>query len=146
MDGYTQTKVESEQLALQYHRQHGVPVVVLRPGFVYGPRDRTVLPRLIENLRKGLVRYPGAKGRRALNTIFIGNLVQAIFLALENDAAVGNIYNLTDGEAVSKRRFIEYVADAMALPGHRATKNFFEAHGFTARALVMHRRLDPTEE
>jgi len=32
--------------------------------------------------------------------------------------------------------------DASALPGHRATKNFFETHGFTARALVMHRRLD----
>lgn len=31
--------------------------------------------------------------------------------------------------------------DARALPGHRATKNFFEEHGFTARALVMHRRL-----
>ena len=36
--------------------------------------------------------------------------------------------------------------DAAALPGHRATKNFFEAHGFTARALVMHRRLDPARE
>jgi GNAT superfamily N-acetyltransferase len=33
--------------------------------------------------------------------------------------------------------------DAPALPGHRAAKNFFEEHGFTARALVMHRRLDP---
>jgi GNAT superfamily N-acetyltransferase len=30
--------------------------------------------------------------------------------------------------------------DALALPGHRATKNFFEENGFTARALVMHRR------
>ncbi|MFN8036204.1 MAG: GNAT family N-acetyltransferase [Acidimicrobiia bacterium] len=29
--------------------------------------------------------------------------------------------------------------DALALPGHRATKNFFETTGFTARALVMHR-------
>ena len=36
--------------------------------------------------------------------------------------------------------------DAPALPGNRAAKNFFEAHGFTARALVMHRRLDPTPE
>jgi ribosomal protein S18 acetylase RimI-like enzyme len=33
--------------------------------------------------------------------------------------------------------------DASALPGHRAAKNFFETHGFTARALVMHRRLEP---
>jgi len=28
--------------------------------------------------------------------------------------------------------------DAMALPGHRQTKNFFEESGFTARKLVMH--------
>jgi GNAT superfamily N-acetyltransferase len=32
--------------------------------------------------------------------------------------------------------------DAMALPGHRETKNFFEESGFTARKLVMHHRLD----
>jgi GNAT superfamily N-acetyltransferase len=33
--------------------------------------------------------------------------------------------------------------DARALPGHRATKNFFEEQGFTARALVMHHVLQP---
>jgi GNAT superfamily N-acetyltransferase len=32
--------------------------------------------------------------------------------------------------------------DATALPGHRAAKNFFETHGFTARALAMHKRLE----
>jgi GNAT superfamily N-acetyltransferase len=32
--------------------------------------------------------------------------------------------------------------DALALPGHRSTKNFFEESGFTARLLVMHRQLD----
>ena len=32
--------------------------------------------------------------------------------------------------------------DAMALPGHRLTKNFFEESGFTARKLVMHHRLE----
>jgi len=31
--------------------------------------------------------------------------------------------------------------DALALPGARATKNFFEGHGFTARALLMHHKL-----
>ena len=114
-DGYTQSKVEAEQLALRYYNDFGVPVVVLRPGFVYGPRDRTVMPKLIENLRRGKVRYPGG-GQRALNTVFIGNLVQAVFLVLDNDRAVGQIYNLTDGELVSKRRFIDAVADAAGLP------------------------------
>lgn len=32
--------------------------------------------------------------------------------------------------------------DASALPGHRTAKNFFEAHGFTARLLVMHHDID----
>jgi GNAT superfamily N-acetyltransferase len=35
--------------------------------------------------------------------------------------------------------------DGRALPGHRATKNFFEDHGFTARALVMHHRFEGDE-
>lgn len=34
--------------------------------------------------------------------------------------------------------------DATALPGNRATKNFFERSGFTARLLVMHHRFDPS--
>ncbi|MFN2503270.1 MAG: N-acetyltransferase family protein [Acidimicrobiales bacterium] len=33
--------------------------------------------------------------------------------------------------------------DAMALPGHRLTKNFFEESGFTARKIVMHHSLRP---
>ncbi len=32
--------------------------------------------------------------------------------------------------------------DAMALPGHRLTKNFFEESGFTARKLVMYHSLE----
>src|SRR6202011_3847077 len=57
MDGYTQTKVEAERLAMQYHREHQVPVVILRPGFIYGPRDRTVLPKLLDNLRQRKFRW-----------------------------------------------------------------------------------------
>ncbi len=115
MDGYTQTKVEAEKLALQYQREHGVPVVVLRPGFIYGPRDRTLLPKVIENLKARKMRWLGG-GKGALNTIYVGNLVDAIFLAIEKDGAVGQVYNLTDGETVSKRRFIETLAKGLDLP------------------------------
>jgi nucleoside-diphosphate-sugar epimerase len=119
VDGYTQTKVEAEQLALGYQREHGVPVVVLRPGFVYGPRDRWVLPRLIENLHAGRLRYLGG-GNRAMNTIYVGNLVEAALIAAEKPNGVGgvagHVFNLTDGERVSKRRFIEAIADGLGLP------------------------------
>jgi nucleoside-diphosphate-sugar epimerase len=115
VDGYTQTKVEAEKVALGYHRLRGVPVVVLRPGFVYGPRDRTVMPELIANLRARRVRWVGG-GKGAMNTIYVKNFVDAIFLALEKPNAVGQVYNLTDGEFVSKRRFIEMLVHGLGLP------------------------------
>jgi nucleoside-diphosphate-sugar epimerase len=126
-DGYSQSKVEAEHLARHYYQEFGVPVVILRPGFVYGPYDRTVMPRIIENLRKGAMRYPGAKGARALNTIFVDNLVDAVFLAVAEEKGVGQVYNLTDGEFVSKRRFVEAVADAMGLPHPTLTPPFWLA-------------------
>jgi nucleoside-diphosphate-sugar epimerase len=118
VDGYTQTKVESEQLALKYFREFGLPIVVLRPGFIYGPHDRTVLPKLLEALRQRRVRYLGSSSR-AMNTIFVGNLIDAMFLAAEDPRAVGQVFNLTDGEAVSKRRFIEALADGVGVPRPR---------------------------
>jgi nucleoside-diphosphate-sugar epimerase len=115
LDGYTQTKVEADLLAQDYQKKHSLPVVILRPGFVYGPRDRVVLPKLIKRMTTGKVHYLGGD-RRALNTIYIGNLVEAVFLAAEKPEAVGQIYNLTDGEFISKRRFFEAVSDGMGLP------------------------------
>jgi nucleoside-diphosphate-sugar epimerase len=114
IDGYTQTKFEAEQLALTYYRDHSVPVVVLRPGFVYGPRDKSVMPRLITRLKQGKVHYLGGD-RRALNCIYVANLADAVLLAAESPNAVGQVYNLTDGEPVTKERFLGGVADALNL-------------------------------
>ena len=36
--------------------------------------------------------------------------------------------------------------DSWALPGARLTKNFYEAHGFTARALIVHHRFDVAQK
>jgi nucleoside-diphosphate-sugar epimerase len=118
IDGYTQSKVEAERLALEYHRRQKVPVTILRPGFVYGPRDRTVLPRLAARLKERSVIYI-ARGRHALNTTFVGNIADAVLLAIDAPEAVGEVFNITDGEFVSKRRFFETVADGLGLPRPR---------------------------
>jgi ribosomal protein S18 acetylase RimI-like enzyme len=55
------------------------------------------------------------------------------------------------GEAVVERLLVFFGeqgcagADALALPGNRATKNFFEQQGFVARAIVMHKRLSDAD-
>jgi nucleoside-diphosphate-sugar epimerase len=101
---------------MSYYRQHQLPVVVLRPGFIYGPRDRTLMPKMLENLRKRKVRYIVGASKRAMNCIYVGNLIEAALLAAEKPEAIGQIYNLTDGEFVSKRRFIDTIVEGMGLP------------------------------
>jgi nucleoside-diphosphate-sugar epimerase len=115
LDAYTRSKTEAEALALEYHKKSGLPVTVVRPGFIYGEHDRTVLPKLLLNLRRGSFAYFGS-GEQALNCIYVKNLVHALFLAAENPAAVGEVFNLTDGESVSKERFVSRVAELAGLP------------------------------
>jgi nucleoside-diphosphate-sugar epimerase len=111
IDGYTRTKVEAEQLVLDHVAKHRLPAVVVRPGFIYGPRDRTVLPTLMKRLQTKQFAYLGSPDKM-LNNTFVGNLVDAIFLALKNDAAIGRVFNITDGRLVTKREFVETIARA----------------------------------
>ncbi|WP_435006626.1 NAD-dependent epimerase/dehydratase family protein [Tundrisphaera lichenicola] len=114
LDGYTRSKVEAEALALSYVKDRGLPLSVVRPGFIYGERDRTVLPKLVHSLRTGRFAYFGS-GDQALNCIYVKNLVEAIFLAAEVPGAVGEVFNVTDGDGVSKKQFIGRVAQLAGL-------------------------------
>uniref|UniRef100_A0A7C4LPG6 NAD-dependent epimerase/dehydratase family protein n=1 Tax=Schlesneria paludicola TaxID=360056 RepID=A0A7C4LPG6_9PLAN len=115
IDGYTRTKREAEELVLEHVARHGLPAVVLRPGFIYGPRDRTIVPQLIQRLRNGQFAYLGPPDT-VMNNTYVGNLVDAIFLAIDAPQAVGRVYNITDGRLVSKREFIETIARAAGCP------------------------------
>ncbi len=114
LDAYTRSKVEAEQLALTYVKDKGLPLSVVRPGFIYGPRDRTVLPKLLDALRTKRFVYFGS-GEQALNCVYVKNLVQAIFLAAEVPGAVGEVFNVTDGVRVTKTQFVGRVAELAGL-------------------------------
>jgi nucleoside-diphosphate-sugar epimerase len=114
LDAYTRSKTEAEALVLQYYRDRALPAVVVRPGFIYGERDRTVLPKLLLNLKRGSFMYFGS-GEQALNCIYVKNLVHGMFLAALSPAAIGEVFNLTDGQPVSKKQFVGRVAELAGL-------------------------------
>jgi nucleoside-diphosphate-sugar epimerase len=114
LDAYTRSKTEAEALVLDYHRRRGLPAAIVRPGFIYGERDRTVLPKLLTNLRRGTFAFFGS-GEQRLNCIYVKNLVHAMFLAAESPAAVGEVFNVTDAEPVSKKQFVGRIAELAGL-------------------------------
>lgn len=115
IDAYTQTKVEAEKLAQKYFKERKLPLIVLRPGFVYGPRDRTVMPRILANLRRRLVTYFGSRNKK-INNVYVGNVVEAVLLALKPEAPLGEAFNVADGQTVTKKVFFERIADLAGLP------------------------------
>ncbi len=120
IDGYTLTKVESENVVLNHITEKQLPATILRPGFIYGPRDRTVLPRILERLKSKGFKFLGS-GQQLMNNTFVGNLVDAVFRAIEHDDSVGGLFNITDGKLVTKREFISTIA---TLAGYEVpTKN-----------------------
>ncbi|MGH7202367.1 MAG: NAD-dependent epimerase/dehydratase family protein, partial [Planctomycetaceae bacterium] len=110
IDGYTTSKAEAETVVAAAIEEHNLPAVILRPGFIYGPRDRTVLPRLLDAIRTKRFAYLGS-GEQLMNNTYVGNVVQAVFLALENEQSAGQVYNVTDDPIVSKREFISTIAE-----------------------------------
>ena len=99
---------------MRYQKEQNLSLTVVRSGFIYGERDRTVLPKLIHSLRTKRFAYFGS-GEQVLNCIYVKNLVHALFLAAESPGAVGEVFNVTDGPRVSKRQFIGRVAELAGL-------------------------------
>jgi nucleoside-diphosphate-sugar epimerase len=118
LDGYTRTKAEAEVVLRRHIADGHLPAVILRPGFIYGPGDRHVVPRLVERILAGKMKLIG-DGRRLLNNTYVGNLVDAIFLALEKDEAVGETFNIRDERLVNREEFVGTIADYLGRPRPR---------------------------
>lgn len=93
IDPYQRSKLHGEKVALQHHREQGLPVVILRPGAFYGPYGRYAFNRLfIEDPLKGLlIKVNG--GRYITFPVYIGDVAESIALGLERGHA-GEVYNI----------------------------------------------------
>ena len=102
-DNYCDNKRRAERVVARFGRR-GMHTVILRPSIVYGPYSAWST-RLIHNLRQHTVALIDG-GRGACNTIYVDNLIDAIFLGLSNDAASQEIFFVTDGETITWGDFI----------------------------------------
>lgn len=83
--------------------------VALRPHGVYGPGDRTLLPRLIRNIRRGQLLSVGHAGVRHQLT-HVDNLTRAVLAACQSE--VRGAVNVADAEPVELGAVLRQVLDA----------------------------------
>ena len=110
---YVDTKVATEQVALQMHASGAIDTVVVRPGDVYGPSSPPWTLAPVEELRRGRAFLPTGQGR--LNPIYIDDLVDALASAIVVPGATGQVLNVTAGQPVSPLDFFTHYARMLGL-------------------------------
>jgi nucleoside-diphosphate-sugar epimerase len=94
-DLYSQAKLRQEKLFREYHQRHGLPLVVLRPGVIYGPGGSPISSRVGLSV-PGLFLHLG--GRNLLPLTYVDNCAEAIVVAGERGVAHAQAYNVVDDD------------------------------------------------
>jgi nucleoside-diphosphate-sugar epimerase len=89
-----------------------VPWTVVRPSWIYGPRDRNSLPRVLKALAAGRAWLVG-KGDNRLNIVYAADVADGCIRAAHHPGAVGRAYNLSSEGAISQRDFLNALTDAL---------------------------------
>lgn len=101
---YVDTKIASEQVALQAHAAGEVPVTVIRPGDVYGPGSVPWTFWPVVGILGGSFAIPD-DGSHLFSPVYVDDLVDGLVLAAATEAAAGQVLTLTDGRAVTNLDF-----------------------------------------
>lgn len=114
---YSRTKAYAEKAVREANDPAtGFETIVIRPRFVWGPDDETILPAVKSMAEQGRFAWIGG-GRNKTSTTYIGNLSYAIELALTNGNS-GEAYFVLDGPISVFRDLLTRMATAagFALP------------------------------
>ncbi len=100
---YPATKAAAEAL-VQAASTASLRTSIVRPRFIWGADDTSVLLQLVEAVKTGRFLWMDG-GRYPTSTCHVANVVEGMLLAAEKGGA-GEIYFLTDGAPVALRDFI----------------------------------------
>jgi nucleoside-diphosphate-sugar epimerase len=109
---YSSSKAKAEQRVRDANGD-GLETVVIRPRFVWGKGDTTLLPALVELVRSGRFRWVGG-GRHLTATTHVDNTVEGLWLGATR-ASPGRVYFVTDGEPVVFREFVSRLMETQGV-------------------------------
>lgn len=112
---YSRAKVAAEGLVWTAHKEGKIRLTVIRPSWLYGPRDRATIGRLVDAIRAGKCKLIGG-GDNRLNVVYAGNVAEACILAADSERAVGEAYNCSNDGVLTQRQYFNRIAEALGAP------------------------------
>ncbi len=111
---YGTLKYSGELIVKAYHRVFNTPYTIIRPSALYGQRcvSRRVGQIFIENAVQGLDININGDGKDKLDFTYIDDLIHGIILAVDNEDAKNQTFNLTYGESRTIGKMAEVLKDS----------------------------------
>jgi nucleoside-diphosphate-sugar epimerase len=103
-DVYSHAKLRQELLFREYQARHGFPLVVLRPGVIYGCGGSRVSARV--GLQLGGV-FLHLGGTNLLPLTYVENCADALVMAGQRPEADGQTYNVVDDDLVTAKQYLD---------------------------------------
>jgi nucleoside-diphosphate-sugar epimerase len=107
VSSYGKSKLESEGAIMRYRDR--IPVTIVRPPAVYGPRDRDFYV-LFKMLKKGFYPY---LGKCYYSLLYVDDLIRGLVMAAEEKEAEGGVYFLSDGKVYSNEDIVNEISGVL---------------------------------
>lgn len=145
---YSTAKAVDEILAFAYHREHGLPVTVVRLFNTVGPRQSPaygmVVPRLVRQAVAGepLTVYGDGRQRRCF--AHVADVVDALMRLLAHPGAVGQVFNVGTSEETSVGELAARIVHRVGSDSPVRLISYEEAYGSGYGFEDMERRVPDT--
>ncbi|MBV8535859.1 MAG: NAD-dependent epimerase/dehydratase family protein [Alphaproteobacteria bacterium] len=112
---YNRSKGLGDRLVLDFQKTTGLPVTVVRPATIFGPRSKDWVVELSRHLKAGRA-LTVAGGRSAAGLVYVDDVAHAMMDLAAIPAAAGEAYNVVDPHPITWREYFDIVADALDVP------------------------------
>ncbi len=111
VNAYSVSKWEQEKLVWRAHREHELPVTVIRPAPIYGPGSRYSHDGIILAIAAGLLPVIPRDARNCITaSVNVIDLARFACFIAEHSEAVGEDYDIADNSVISYHEFVHYIA------------------------------------
>lgn len=112
---YSATKIGADHLSLSFYRSFGLPVKIVRPFNVYGPRQsaRAIIPTIIAQLLSGKNAIKLGNLHPTRDLTFVKDTVRGFIEIAKSDKLFGEITNIGMNEEVSIGDLVNLIAKLM---------------------------------
>jgi nucleoside-diphosphate-sugar epimerase len=109
---YNRTKIQAEEAVWRAHREDALPVTVVRPATIFGPRSKDFVAEIAKLLRQRLMLLIDG-GRAPGGFTYVDHVAQAMMDASESPVTLGRAYNICDETDTTWREYTHALADAL---------------------------------